>query len=103
MPTGYRPIVVDNGSTDRTVEVARAHGAEVVREPLGGFGAACHAGLRAATADVVAFCDADGSLDPGFLPWVTGPVVGGEADLVLGRRRPTGWRSWPVHARLGNA
>ncbi len=103
MPSGYRPIVVDNASTDRTVEVARAHGAEVVREPLRGFGAACHAGLRAATAEFVAFCDADGSLDPGLLPRVAAPVVADEADLVLGRRRPTGWRSWPVHARLGNA
>ncbi|MFD2078245.1 glycosyltransferase family 2 protein [Actinopolymorpha cephalotaxi] len=103
MPPGFRPIVVDNGSTDRTVEVARAHGAEVVREPQRGFGAACHAGLRAATAEVVAFCDADGSLDPRLLPSVAGPVLAGEADLVLGRRRATGRRSWPVHARLGNA
>jgi glycosyltransferase involved in cell wall biosynthesis len=103
MPTGFRPIVVDNGSTDQTVEVARAHGTEVVREPRRGFGAACEAGLRAATADVVAFCDADGSLDPALLSRVTGPVVAGQADLVLGRRRATEWRAWPVHARLGNA
>src|SRR5690349_9480545 len=82
MPPGFRPIVVDNGSTDGSARVAAEFGATVVAEPRPGFGAACHAGLTAATADVVCFMDADASLDPGQLPRVAGPVRAGEADLV---------------------
>ncbi|MDN0199258.1 glycosyltransferase family 2 protein [Streptomyces sp. S.PNR 29] len=102
IPPGWRAIVVDNGSTDGSPDIARDLGAHVVREPLRGFGAACHAGLTAATADVVCFCDCDASLDPGLLPAVVGPVLAGTADLVLGRRRPTARNAWPVHARLAN-
>lgn len=101
MPPGYRPIVVDNGSTDDTAAVARAHGAQVVHEPRRGFGAACWAGLRAASSDVVCFCDADASIDPGDLPAVAGPVAGGEADLVLGARQAAPG-AWPLHARAAN-
>jgi glycosyltransferase involved in cell wall biosynthesis len=101
MPDGYRPIVVDNGSTDDTGAVARAHGALVVGEPVRGFGAACFAGLQRATADIVCFMDADGSLDPRHLERVAGPVVEGWTDLVLGARRPQRG-AWPVHARAAN-
>jgi len=103
LPTGYRAIVADNGSTDGSAEVARSFGALVVAVPQRGFGAACHAGLLAATADVVCFLDADASLDPQQLPLVADPVLAGDADLVLGRRRPTSRAAWPVHARVGNA
>jgi glycosyltransferase involved in cell wall biosynthesis len=68
MPHGYRAIVADNGSTDGSARIAAEHGAHVVHEPRRGFGAACHAGLLAATADIVCFMDADGSLDPAELP-----------------------------------
>lgn len=102
LPAGARAIVVDNGSTDGTADVARALGATVVVEPRRGFGAACAAGLAAATADIVAFCDADASLDPRELPTVVDPVARGEADLVLGARVPAGPGAWPVHARLAN-
>jgi glycosyltransferase involved in cell wall biosynthesis len=102
MPPGYRPIVADNGSDDGSAEVAERHGALVVPVPRRGFGAACHGGLMAATSDVVCFMDADGSLDPGDLPLIAGPVLTGAADLVLGRRRPEGTGAWPLHARLGN-
>jgi glycosyltransferase involved in cell wall biosynthesis len=102
LPAGYRAIVADNGSTDGSAGIAAAHGATVVTVPQRGFGAAAHAGLQAATADVVCFCDADASLDPAQLPLVAGPVLAGEADLVLGRRRPTSRRAWPPHARVAN-
>ncbi|MEU6912448.1 glycosyltransferase family 2 protein [Streptomyces olindensis] len=102
IPPGWRAIVVDNGSRDGSPRIARESGAHVVHEPRRGFGAACHAGLTAATADVVCFCDCDASLDPGLLPTVAGPVLDGAADLVLGRRRPTARDAWPVHARLAN-
>jgi glycosyltransferase involved in cell wall biosynthesis len=103
LPEGYRAIVVDNGSTDDSASIARAAGAMVVTESRRGFGAAAHAGLLAATAPIVAFCDADASMDPQDLPLVVDPVAEGAADLVLGRRRPTRAGSWPLHARIANS
>ncbi|WP_046726791.1 glycosyltransferase family 2 protein [Streptomyces humi] len=102
IPAGWRALVVDNGSTDGSADVARAFGATVVREARRGFGAACHAGLIAAAADIVCFCDCDASLDPGLLLPFVREVADGEADLVLGRRRPQGRGAWPAHARAGN-
>ncbi|MEU6606285.1 glycosyltransferase family 2 protein [Streptomyces shenzhenensis] len=102
VPAGWRALVVDNGSTDGSAEVARGLGATVVPEPRRGFGAACHAGLTAATADIVCFCDCDGSLDPALLVPFVREVRAGRADLVLGRRLPRGRGAWPAHARAGN-
>lgn len=102
LPEGYRAIVVDNGSTDSSASIARSLGALVVSEPVRGFGSAAHAGLLAATAPVVAFCDADASMDPADLPIVTAAVINDTADLVLGRRRATNRRAWPFHARFAN-
>ncbi|MFJ9682121.1 glycosyltransferase family 2 protein [Streptomyces sp. NPDC101194] len=102
IPAGWRAIVVDNGSTDGSADLARSLGATVVREPRRGFGAACHAGLLAAQADFVCFCDCDGSLDPGLLPGFVRRIADGETDLLLGRRRPQGRGAWPLHARAGN-
>ena len=104
MPAGYRPIVADNDSTDGSAAVAEAHGARVVQARPRGFGAACHAGLSVADDPdgIVCFLDADGSFDPQQLPRVVGPVLEGRADLVLGRRRTTSYKDWPLHARLGN-
>jgi glycosyltransferase involved in cell wall biosynthesis len=103
LPSGYRPVVVDNGSTDGSGDIGRDLGATVVIEPRRGFGAACAAGLAAATAPVVAFCDADGSLDPADLPRVVAPVLAASADLVVGARRPIAAGVWPRHARWANA
>nr|WP_244177089.1 glycosyltransferase family 2 protein [Streptomyces albus] len=102
VPAGWRALVVDNGSTDGSARIAREHGATVVAESRRGFGAACHAGLLASDADIVCFCDCDASLDPGLLPGLVARVAAGEADLVLGRRRPAGRGAWPLHARAGN-
>ena len=101
MPAGYNPIVVDNGSADGSATIAEGLGAQVVAEPRQGFGAACHAGLAAATDPLVCFMDCDGSLDPSELPKVVEPVRTGKADLALGERRPERG-AWPLHARLAN-
>ncbi|MFK0100526.1 glycosyltransferase family 2 protein [Streptomyces sp. NPDC091040] len=103
VPRGWRAIVVDNGSTDGSADVARALGATVVNEPRRGFGSACHAGLLASEAEFVCFCDCDGSLDPALLAGFVRRVADGECDLLLGRRRPQERRAWPAHARAGNA
>ncbi len=101
MPVGYRPIVVDNGSSDGSGDAAREAGALVVTEPQPGFGAACWTGLLVATDDVVCFMDCDGSLDPADLLLVAGPVLDDEADLVLGERIAEPG-AWPPHARVAN-
>ena len=101
LPSGYRAIVVDNNSTDGTAAEALECGATVVSEPQPGFGAACYAGLMAATSEIVCFMDCDGSLDGADLPRVVAPIVGGSADLVLGARIARRG-AWPVHARIAN-
>ena len=94
-------IVVDNGSTDATADVARAAGATVVREPRRGYGRACAAGLAASRdAGVVVFLDADRSDYPAEMAALVRPVLDGEADLVMGRR---GGRGRPLAARFGTA
>lgn len=103
LPPGYRPIVVDNGSTDDSPQVAAAHGALVVNEPRRGYGAAVQAGMAAARSEVVAVLDADGSLDPGALPVMVAVLTADRADLVVGRRVPAERGVWPWHARAGNA
>ena len=102
IPPGYRAIVVDNGSTDRSVEIATLHGATVVHAAQRGYGAAVHAGLLAASAPIVAFCDADGSFDMRQLGRVVGPVALGDADIVFGRRVTLTRSAWPLHARIAN-
>jgi glycosyltransferase involved in cell wall biosynthesis len=102
MPAGYQPIVADNGSTDDSAAIAAQHGARVVSVAQRGFGAACHAGLLAATSEIVCVMDADASFDPRDLPVVAGPVLAGDADLMLGRRSATAKGAWPLHARVGN-
>jgi dTDP-L-rhamnose 4-epimerase len=102
MPDGFRPIVVDNGSADGSPDIARSLGADVVSEARRGFGAAAHTGLLAAAAELVCFCDCDGSLDPRQLPEIVAPLLDDRADLVLGRRRPTRRDAWPLPQRLAN-
>jgi glycosyltransferase involved in cell wall biosynthesis len=84
-----RVVVVDNGSTDRTAEVARAGGVEVVREDRRGYGSACLAGLAHLATDppeIVVILDADYSDYPEDLPMLAGPILEDRADMVLGER-----------------
>ncbi|GGU58819.1 glycosyltransferase family 2 protein [Lentzea flava] len=101
LPPGCRAIVVDNGSVDGSPGVAEACGALVVHEPRRGYGAAVHTGLLAATSELVAFADADGSLSLAELPAMVELLA--DADLVVGRRVPVRSEVWPWHARAGNA
>jgi glycosyltransferase involved in cell wall biosynthesis len=101
MPPGFVPIVVDNGSSDGSGELAAELGAAVVLERRPGFGAACWAGLLASPNGIVCFMDCDGSLDPGYLPHLVEPIESGAADLVLGARQALPG-AWPWHARAAN-
>jgi glycosyltransferase involved in cell wall biosynthesis len=105
---GYelRPIVVDDGSTDRTAELARKRGAVVVRHPHNrGLGAAVRTGLRAAVetgASTIAYLDADLEYYPEDIPRLVAPILARRADYVLGSRFLGGVRGMRLHRRLGN-
>ncbi|MGO4342564.1 glycosyltransferase family 2 protein [Pedococcus sp. 2YAF34] len=103
VPSGMKVLVVDNGSTDGTAEVARGLGARVVVEHQPGYGAAVQAGIRAAAARYVAVMDGDGSLDPAELAPLLDDVAQGRATMAVGRRRPVARGVIGVHARLFNA
>lgn len=111
-------VVVDNGSRDRTGEVARAAGALVLREERRGYGRACLTGLGLllgggaeqgiapfAADDVIVFLDGDHSDFPADLALVAGPVLDGTADFVVGSRvlGAEGGRVLLPQARFGNA
>ena len=82
-----RAIVADNGSSDRTAEVARAHGAIVVSEPERGYGAACLAGLEhIGDADIVVFMDGDFADHGEEMATLVRPIAEGSADMVIGSR-----------------
>jgi len=106
VPSGIsRVVVVDNGSTDATAQVAVEYGARVVVEPVAGYGRACLAGLaslRNNPPDIVAFVDADGSDELSRLPDLIAPVAVGEADLVLGRRVPDERKALSFQQRFGH-
>ena len=100
----YEVIITDNGSADRTAQVAAAAGARVVHEPRRGYGAACLAGAKASVGKVLVFMDADGSFEPGDIPALVAPIVDGWAELVLGSRVLSGETQEAVlpHQRFGN-
>lgn len=102
-------VVVDNGSSDETVQVAKNLGATVLREPERGYGAACLKGIRHLAGldpapDVLAFADADAHREAPFLEVLVSPLLDDRADLVLGVRTGAGGARGNVHrhARLGN-
>jgi len=109
LPPGLirRVVVCDNGSTDGTVEAARAAGAIVVHEPRRGYGAACLRALETVAADppdAVLFLDADLSDDPAEAAAVLAPIEAGRADLVIGSRALGGSEPGALtpQARFGN-
>lgn len=80
-------IVVDNGSIDRTAEVARAAGARVVQETRKGYGYACLAGIAVLNApEIVVFLDGDYSDFPSEMPLLIQPILAGDAEMVIGSR-----------------
>jgi glycosyltransferase involved in cell wall biosynthesis len=80
-------IVADSGSTDRTVERARAAGAHTVTEIRRGYGRACRAGAEAAgDCDILVFLDGDGSDRPELIPVLLDPIIEGRYDFVIGSR-----------------
>src|SRR5690554_7323647 len=84
---GAEVIVVNDGSTDNTLEIAQAAGAKVVSHPYSkGNGAAIKSGARAATGDVIVFMDADGQHDPADIPRLLARLEEGH-DMVVGARQ----------------
>ena len=113
LPAVGRVIVVDNGSTDRTVPIASELGALVVAETERGYGAACLRGLEAVRqladsgevpVEIVVFLDGDYSDYPDELPRLVAPILAREAHLVIGSRT-VGTRergALPPQSRFGN-
>ncbi|MGH9227200.1 MAG: glycosyltransferase [Acidimicrobiales bacterium] len=96
-------IVVDNGSTDGSAEVATAAGARVIAEPRRGYGRALRTGFERTDADVVVMADADGSYDMARIPDLVRPVLDGNADMVLATRLDGSTRRSmpPLHRYVG--
>lgn len=101
-----RVLVIDDGSADRTAELAEAAGALVVRHERNlGLGAAVRTGLAEAARlqpAAVAFCDADGEYAPEELERLVAPILAGTADYVVGSRFTGEIRRMRPHRRLGN-
>jgi glycosyltransferase involved in cell wall biosynthesis len=99
-------LVVDDGSRDRTAELAAKAGATVLGSAANrGLGAAVRSGLAAAVergAAAVAFCDADGEYDPRELERLVAPILAGRADYVVGSRFAGEIRRMLPHRRAGN-
>jgi len=97
-------LVVDGGSSDRTVEIAKSTGAKVINESRRGYGRACATGLAAAQGEIVVFMDADGADDPRYIFELVAPISDHASDMVLGSRlagviEPG---AMPWHQRTGN-
>lgn len=98
-------VVVDNGSTDMTADVARKWGAQVVHEEYPGYGSACLAGLAFLAEkppDIVAFADGDGSDGVHNLPALLQPIISGNADFTLALRVPASREAFTFQQRFGN-
>ncbi|WP_456321290.1 glycosyltransferase family 2 protein [Palaeococcus sp. (in: euryarchaeotes)] len=96
-------IVVDDGSTDNTYEVAKSYGVNAIRlERNQGKGAAMRAGIEKSEGDIIVFMDADGQHRPEEIIKLVKPIVNGEADFVIGARRIKAQEKRPLYRRLSN-
>jgi hypothetical protein len=96
-------IVVDNGSTDNSAEIAAAMGARVVVEPTKGYGAALQAGFRSARGTIIVMADADLTYPLDKIPQLIAPILAGDADIVYGGRLEAANRHImpPLHRYVG--
>jgi dolichol-phosphate mannosyltransferase len=85
-PFADEVLVIDGHSADRTREIANVHGARVVLDRGRGKGDALRLAFDEASGDIVVFIDADGSHEPKDIPRMVGPIIAGEADMVIGSR-----------------
>ena len=101
---GLEVLVVDGGSNDGTVNLARSFGATVIQEQRKGYGQACATGLASAKGKIVVFMDGDGGDDPEYLAQIVAPLLENRADLVLGSRLAgkMDQGAMPWHQFLGN-
>jgi glycosyltransferase involved in cell wall biosynthesis len=96
-------VVVDNNCTDRTAEVARSLGARVVAERTPGYGAAYKAGLKAASGDIVATLDGDGTYPPEEIPRLVDMLVEKKWDFLSASRFPlSDPKAMGLSNRVGN-
>ncbi|AHF79945.1 dolichol-phosphate mannosyltransferase [Thermococcus paralvinellae] len=96
-------IVVDDGSKDRTSEVARKFGVKVIRlEQNQGKGKAMSEGIKAASGDIIVFIDADGQHRPEEIIKLVEPIVNGEADFVIGSRLIKAQGERPLIRKISN-
>ncbi len=97
-------ILVDGGSSDRTIDIAREYGAHVVQEPRRGYGRACATGVAHAQGEIVIFLDADGADDPRQIPSLITPIIKERVDMVLGSRLAGNIYpgAMPWHQKFGN-
>jgi len=96
-------IVVDDGSKDKTSEVARKFGVEVIRlERNEGKGKAMSEGIKEASGDIIVFIDADGQHRPEEIIKLVEPIVNGEADFVIGSRLIKAQGERPLIRKISN-
>ncbi|MFP4001974.1 MAG: glycosyltransferase family 2 protein [Thermoplasmata archaeon] len=79
-------IVVDDNSTDDTVEIAEEYGKVIKKDSNQGYIDSIKRGFEAAQGDIIVTLDADGEHDPSFIPSIVEPIEKDKADLVFGKR-----------------